>query len=199
MPKKPSPLTQESIEVITAEYNYIAQTAAQANEDRARVSSFYLVAVGSLIAALFGAQFFDPEKFNTTVKIMFGALFGLLTLLGVSTIIQLARLRAAWHDSMQAMSQIKKFMVERDHDLANAFLWKTETIPAKYKRHSISYYQAIEVAAIGGLMCMASVFCFELAILPAKATVNYQHWIIAFTAGVAMVFIQLQIYKRSLK
>ena len=35
---------------LTEEYEYIAQTAAQANEDRARVSSFYLIAVGSLIA-----------------------------------------------------------------------------------------------------------------------------------------------------
>ena len=33
-------------ELLAAEYSYIAQTANQANEDRARVSSFYLLAVG---------------------------------------------------------------------------------------------------------------------------------------------------------
>ena len=45
-------------ELLAAEYNYIAQTANQANEDRARVSSFYLIAVVSLLAALFGTQLF---------------------------------------------------------------------------------------------------------------------------------------------
>ena len=34
---------------MAAEFDYIAQTAIQANEDRARVSSFYMVAVGSLV------------------------------------------------------------------------------------------------------------------------------------------------------
>ena len=93
-------------ELLAAEFDYIAQTATQANEDRARVSSFYLIAVGSLVAALFGTQVFEPELFNSNVKIMFSGLFGLLTMLGISTIMQLARLRAAWHESMLAMNQL---------------------------------------------------------------------------------------------
>ena len=57
------PLPVEFDELLAAEFDYIAQTAIQANEDRARVSSFYLIAVGSLVAALFGTQFFDPNFF----------------------------------------------------------------------------------------------------------------------------------------
>jgi hypothetical protein len=53
------PLPVEFDELLAAEFNYIAQTAIQANEDRARVSSFYLIAVGSLVAAMFGAQYID--------------------------------------------------------------------------------------------------------------------------------------------
>src|SRR5512138_1988293 len=87
-------------ELLAAEFDYIAQTAIQANEDRARVSSFYLIAVGSLVAAMFGTQFFDPNFFTRTVSVMFSGLFVLLTLLGTSTILQLARLRAAWYESM---------------------------------------------------------------------------------------------------
>ena len=52
--KPPTMLPVELDELLAAEYDYIAQTANQANEDRARVSSFYLIAVGSLVAALFG-------------------------------------------------------------------------------------------------------------------------------------------------
>ena len=55
------PLPVEFDELLASEFDYIAQTAAQATEDRARVSSFYLIAVGSLIAAMFGTQFIGYE------------------------------------------------------------------------------------------------------------------------------------------
>src|SRR5215510_12211246 len=103
----PTATQVELDELLAAEYNYIAQTANQANEDRARVSSFYLVAVGSLLAGLFGTQLIDAGHFTVEVKLMFSGLFIILTLLGASTVMQLARLRAAWYESMLAMNQIK--------------------------------------------------------------------------------------------
>ena len=185
-------------ELLAAEFDYIAQTAAQANEDRARVSSFYLIAVGSLVAALFGTQVFEPELFNSNIKIMFGGLFGLLTLLGISTIMQLARLRAAWYESMMAMNQMKDFAMAQRPELAGAFRWKTTTLPSKYKPASVSYYQAVEVAMIGGLMFAAGVFFFQLALLPENAPISIVQWIVSVLAGVGMIFIHLQVYKRSL-
>ena len=185
-------------ELLAAEFDYIAQTATQANEDRARVSSFYLIAVGSLVAALFGTQVFEPELFNSNVKIMFAGLFGLLTMLGISTIMQLARLRAAWYESMLAMNQMKDFAMAQRPELAGAFRWKTSTLPSKYKPASVSYYQAIEVALIGGLMFAAGVFFFQLALLPETAPISIIQWIVSIVAGTAMLFIQLQVYKRSL-
>ncbi|MGB8980307.1 MAG: hypothetical protein WCC12_00370, partial [Anaerolineales bacterium] len=100
------PVPVEFDELLASEFDYIAQTAIQAHEDRARVSSFYLIAVGSLLAAMFGTQLFDPEFFTQTVDLMFGGLFVLLTLLGTSTVVQLGRLRAAWYESMLAMNQL---------------------------------------------------------------------------------------------
>lgn len=197
MSNMPPPF-HELDELLAAEFDYIAQTAAQANEDRARVSSFYLIAVGSLVAALFGTQVFEPGLFNSNVKIMFGGLFGLLTLLGISTIMQLARLRAAWYESMMAMNQMKDFAMSQRPELAGAFRWKTSTLPSKYKPASVSYYQAVEVSLIGGLMFAAGVFFFQLALLPEGAPVSILHWIISIVAGVAMIFLHLQVYKRSL-
>jgi hypothetical protein len=182
-------------ELLAAEYHYIAQTATQANEDRARVSSFYLVAVGSLVAALFGTQLFDAEKFTQTVKIMFSGLFILLTLLGTATVMQLARLRAAWHESMLAMNQLKDFAMSQHPELVHAFRWKTSTLPAKYKTGSVSYYQAVEVALIGGLMFGAAMFFLQQAFFPA----NLLHWVTSIALGVLSIYIQLIIYKRSLK
>ncbi|HXF86445.1 MAG TPA: hypothetical protein VNK49_13765 [Anaerolineales bacterium] len=182
-------------EMLAAEYHYIAQTAVQANEDRARVSSFYLIAVGSLVAALFGTQFFEPQFFSSTVKLMFSGLFVLLTLLGVSTVMQLARLRAAWYESMLAMNQLKDFVMERDRDLASAFRWKTSTLPPKYKVNSISFYQTLEVAMISGLMFGAAIFFLQQVFF----RVSVWTWTVSAVAGLLVLFLQLTIYKRVLK
>lgn len=194
MAKNTSPLV-ELDELLAAEYNYIAQTAAQANEDRARVSSFYLIAVGSLVAALFGTQLFDSDKFTQAVKIMFGGLFVLLTLLGASTVMQLARLRSAWYESMLAMNQLKTFAMNQNPELKNAFRWKIETLPAKYKTGSVSYYQAFEVALIGGLMFAAATFFLQQAFF----AIGLLNWIVSIVSGMLAIYVQLIIYKLALK
>lgn len=181
-------------ELLAAEFNYIAQTAMQAFEDRARVSSFYLIAVGSLVAALFGTQLFDPEKFTQAVKLMFSGLFLLLTFLGASTVVQLARLRSAWHESMMAMNQIKDFAMKQSPELSEAFRWKTSTLPPKFKSGNVSYYQALEVASIGGLMFGAATFFLQQAFFH----VSILTWLICILMGVVAVFVQMRFYKRML-
>ncbi|HQV93286.1 MAG TPA: hypothetical protein PLA27_01130 [Anaerolineales bacterium] len=179
---------------LTEEYEYIAQTAAQANEDRARVSSFYLIAVGSLIAAIFGTQFFDADFFTRGVKFIFSGIFLLLTLMGTSTIVQLARLRAAWHESMLAMNQLKEFMISQNKDISKAFRWTSRTLPPKYKKASISFYQAREAAILSGVTFTASVYFAEYA-LGMNSWVN---WLIAAACGIVVIFLQIVIYKRAL-
>ena len=181
-------------ELLAAEYNYIAQTANQANEDRARVSSFYLIAVGSLLAALFGTQLFNVDSPRPTISIMFGGLFILLTLLGTSTIMQLARLRSAWYESMLAMNQMKDYMIGQHGELKQAFRWQTSTLPSKYKMNSVSYYQAIEVALIGGLMFGAGIFFLQQAFF----RIDILHWVISIIIGSLTVLLQLHVYKRAL-
>lgn len=188
------PLPLEFDELLAAEYDYIAQTATQAHEDRARVSSFYLIAVGSLLAAMFGTQIFDPGFYSQTVNLMFSGLFLLLTFLGTSTVLQLARLRAAWYESAQAMNQLKDFMMSQNERLAKAFRWTTQTLPPKFKTSSVSYYQAIEVALIGGLMFGAATFFLQQAFFRPSVL----NWIISIIAGLSIVYLQLDLYKRSL-
>ena len=188
------PLPLDFDELLAAEYDYIAQTANQANEDRARVSSFYLIAVGSLLAAMFGTQLFDPGFYSRSVNLMFSGLFILLTLLGTSTIMQLARLRAAWYDSAQAMNQLKDFMVRQNESLADAFRWTTDTLPPRYKTASVSYYQAVEVALIGGLMFGASTFFLQQAFF----STGLLNWMLSAISGSSIIYLQLYIYKRAL-
>ena len=181
-------------ELIAAEFEYIAQTAIQANDDRSRVLSFYLIAVGSLIAALLGTQLFDPEKFTQTVKLAFSGAFALLTLLGISTVLQLARLRSAWHESMLAMNQMKDFAMQQSPELLQAFRWKTSTLPKRYKKGSVSYYQAREVALIGGLMFATAVFFLQMAFFD----ISLLHFFTSAAAGIGMVYFELHLYKKTL-
>jgi hypothetical protein len=182
-------------ELLAAEFNYIAQTATQAFEDRARVSSFYLIAVGSFIAALFGTQFVDSRQFTEEVQLIFSGVFLLLTFLGTSTVMQLAQLRSAWYESMMAMNQLKDFAMHQNPELAKAFRWKTGTLPAKYKRGSVSYYQALEVALIGGLMFGAATFFFQQAFF----SVSVLTWLLSILFGALAVLAQMANYKRLLK
>jgi len=189
------PLPVEFDELLAAEYDYIAQTAAQATEDRARVSSFYLIAVGSLIAAMFGTQFLDMKSLPMTVNLMFSGLFLLLTLLGTSTIMQLARLRSAWYESMLAMNQLKDYMIKENKPLSEAFRWQSSTLPPKYRTGSVSYYQAMEVALISALMLGAAMFF----LLQAFFSIGLWHWIISALMGILTIFLQLRLYKQILK
>jgi hypothetical protein len=126
---------------------------------------------------------------------MFGGLFVLLTLPGGSTVMQLARLRAAWYESALAMNQLKDYMMSQNSTLARAFRWKTSTLPSKYKKDSVSYYQAREVALISGLMFGAASFFLQRAFF----SINVLNWVLAGLIGIATIYFQLFLYERALK
>lgn len=143
-------------DILKAEYDYIANTAFQANEDRARVSSFYFISVGSIVAAILGTQFAKDSL--QSVALAFFFLFAVMTGLGALTIAQLARLRAAWHESAQAMSQLKKFYLEQHPGIKPAFKWGDDTIPKTNKPYSIANLIAVEVAILGALTAGAAIY-----------------------------------------
>jgi len=96
---------------------------------------------------------------------------------------------------MLAMNHIKDFAMKQSPELVQAFRWKASTLPRKYKTGSVSYYQAREVAIIGGLMFSAAVFF----LLMAFNNMNVLHFLISASAGIGMVYLELIMYKRSLE
>ena len=194
MPTQKSP-PLELDDLLAAEYNYIADTAGQANEDRARVASFYLIAVGSLVAALFSTQFIGPNFDAGKMNLVFSGLFFTLTLLGTTTVIQLARLRCAWYESILAMDQIKEYVISKDKELAKAYRWRSHTMPPLYKVNSISYQQTFEVAILSGLMFGASIYFFQKGIGSNDLIFN---WIITCGLGMLAFTSQLYLYKKLL-
>jgi hypothetical protein len=183
--------------LLKSELEYITQTAFQANEDRARVSSFYLVAVGSLVAALLSTQFVAQNTDTGLMAWGFAILFLFLTLLGTLTTLQLARLRGAWYDSILAMNQLKEYWLTRSADkrLRLAFRWDTSTLPHRYKVSSISYYQALEVAALSGFTFGASVYFVQQAMGLPRPTDNLAWGVVS---GILVCVLQMLLYKRNL-
>ena len=169
-------------DILIAEYEYIADTAKQANEDRSRVASFYFVSVGSIVAAILGTQFAKDNL--KSVSVAFSILFFVLTLLGALTIAQLARLRAAWHESIEAMNQIKDFYIKKFPDTEPAFKWRVGSIPPTDKPYSIANLIALEVALLGALTTAAT-FYFILFALGEVMWLSWAIITISFAAGAA--------------
>lgn len=183
----------EPDQLLTAEFQYIAQTAFQANEDRARVSTFYIVTLGSLVAALFSGQLDtvgDPADINRGFAMLFLAvsLFGLLTLL------QLVRLRQAWRESALAMNQIKQFYMEHYPDLPlnDALRWQNTNLPALYKPWSIGFLQMLQVAILSGVT-------FGTAVLFLGFATGQNNWGLAIMLGLLFAILQVFLYWRLLR
>jgi len=182
-------------EFLIAEFEYIANTAFQANEDRSRAASFYLVTFGSFIAALVTAQFEVAPEHAGWVRWGFFGLFLALALMGLVTVIELARLRAAWFESIAAMNQIKEHYLGRYPELEPAILWRNNSLgmPSKLKLNSVSFMLVLQVGVLGGAALGASLF-FAI-----QALSGVEGFLPAIAVGVAYFFVLLEIYRQALK
>ena len=180
-------------QIITAEYGYVAQTAFQANEDRARAWQYFFVTFATLIAALLSTQVdgINQDQLYWT----FVVIFALLAALGVITILQLVRLRQAWLASVRAMNQIKGRLIADDPALAAYCRWTNANVPAPFKLRSFGFLQALSVALLSGLAVGAAVAFGGLA--RGSAVVPWVWSLLA--AGVAAVAILGLGYVRPLR
>ncbi len=186
MPMKPKLNTDE---ILIAEYNYIANSIFQANEDRSRVASFYFISVGSLVAAILSALFSTNNL--SGIALAFSGLFLVLTLLGALTLAQLARLRAAWHEAAEAMNEIKDFYIKHHREIEPAFKWKAKSLPSTDKPYSIANLMAIEVALLGAITSAASIYFLLLTL----GKFEWWGWVIVLLALFASYIAQWAWYK----
>jgi hypothetical protein len=180
-----------SDEILKAEYAYIANTVFQANEDRSRATSFYLLTFSSFIAAIVSYQF-DKSLNGNWVDWGFFALFGVLASMGLLTILQLARLRASWYESVQALNQIKDYYIEQNNGLESAFAWRAVTAK-KFKWKSLGFLLVIEVALLGGAALGAAIF------FAVRAVSGNVFFLPPLMAGAAFLLWQLDLYRNNLR
>ncbi len=158
---RPQGLTLHAEGILAAEYNYIAQTAFQSNEDRARVSQFFFVSFGTFTAALFSSQLSDVD--SALLYTIFLVIFPLLALFGMLTLLQLTRLRQAWLECAKAMNQLKEGLWERNQHPERLFRWTSANLPPALKLWSIGFFLASTVSLIVGLSIGSTAAFFVLA------------------------------------
>lgn len=178
-------------EMLQAEFKYINQNAFQANEDRSRFSSYYFVTVGSFVAAVLGSPSVLGQQ---TVALAFFVLFIVLTIMGSFTLAQLARLRAAWHESVEAMNQIKNFYIKNNPNIKPAFKWLDKQVPPTDKPYSIANLIAMEVATLSSLTTGTGVYFLLFAL----GDINTISWLIIFASAILGYIAQWAWYKRLL-
>jgi len=185
-------------EIIAAEYEYIAQTAFQAQEDRARVTSFYIVSLGSLFGAFFGTTF-SEEKINALAYAGFAGLFFFLSYFGIVTLKQLVFLRKAWFESAKAMNQIKDFLIKKDAELKDVFRWQSKTLPSPYKTNSVAFLLAEQVALLGSITIGAGIFYTVKALEGIFIILPIFSIPIALIVGYLFLRYQMNLYRKALE
>ena len=150
--------------ILSAEFNYIANSAFQANEDRAKVTTLYLITVGSFLASMLTVQL--DSIGDQLASLAFATLFLILSIYATISLLQLTRLRQAWYSSARAMNRIKNYYVANlpDVPLQDGFEWTMETLPPRYKPWSVAFLLAMQVALLGGASLGAAILFFGLGL-----------------------------------
>jgi hypothetical protein len=180
-------------EILKAEWDYIKGTAAEAQEDRARVSTFFLGSAASLVAVILGSK---SNELTSAMYFGFGVLLIVMGFAGWLTLGHLIRLRAAWYESILSLNLIKEyyFITFKDTNLKAAFNWRVDRGLRLYKPLSVSFLFALQVALMTVILFSAAIYCFYQA----KECLNTNYFIVV-AAGVVMGILQMCVYRCMLK
>lgn len=138
-------------EILRAEFAYARDTALQANADRTQVVNIYLILAGGLGSVLLGLPALTRGEGIELPRAALGLILLMIGVLGLFSVLKLIRLRPAWHDSVPCMNHIKDFYLGYYPEMAPAFRWRTETVPAPGRAGTISFDLSVLVSLIDSL------------------------------------------------
>jgi hypothetical protein len=172
-------------EILKQEFAYASASALQANADRTQIVNLYLLLVGGIGSLLAGLPALARGEGFALPRGAYAGLLSALALLGLFTVLKLIKLRQAWHDSVLAMNRIKDFYLTHFPELAPAFRWRTDSIPAPGRAFTITFDLVALVALIDSAALGAAVAVAQ-APLPGSIAIAA-----AFLAAQAALFVRL--------
>jgi hypothetical protein len=164
-------------QILLNEFQYIAESAKQANEDRINIASYFTTATISNLATIL----FDDAASEFPAALFVLALF--LWSFGIIISLKIIKLRHAWSDSVKAMNAIKSFYIKQYSDLDEAIVWKVDTIPSLKKRWSISFLTYLSILLVGSISLGFGTFYLLFYSFEADS------WL-AFVASISIVVIE---------
>jgi hypothetical protein len=179
--------------ILRLEFEYARETIEEATEDRRKIFEFFILVAGALGSIAFALAQLDAGHVDNVAQlnsalgptgrlpsIVFAAVFWLVGMTGVFTLLHLIRLRQAWHDSMLAMNRIKEFYIKRFPHIAEAFLWRESTIPPLNRWGSITFYMCLFVVMLDSLAFGAGTMFLDVKLNASLQTVAFIVGALAF-------------------
>jgi hypothetical protein len=158
--------SSESLEILKLEFDYAKSTSIQAQQDRLTLVNFYIGLFTLVVSVTIGIF----ENISDTYSKGISITFFILSVIGYLFVLQMVRLRQAWIDSAKVMNRIKDYFTDRDENLLEYIIWKTNTIPKPHKFKTINYFSSIIITLLGtgslvaGLIVL-EVFWIQIALL----------------------------------
>lgn len=154
-----------SADILKLEFEYARFTASEAMSDRHTMVNFYLLAFGVIatgVLAILSREADLPQSIGTL-------LLWILCAVGWLYFLKITRLRQAWHDSAQAMNQIKEFFIQHDdhfdpEELRTAFRWQAHTLPSPDKPWTVFFYSAVLIALLDSMAYMLGAALLDLSL-----------------------------------
>lgn len=180
-PEKPSLIKPlYSAEILLKEFDYARFTASEAMQDRHTMVNFYLLAFGVIATGVLAILSRDsdlPQSIGTL-------LLWILCAVGWLYFLKIIRLRQAWHESAQAMNQIKEFYIQHDQhfepeQLRPAFRWQAHTLPSPGKPWTVFFYSAVLIALLDSMAYVLGAALLDL---------NLSHIIPSGDLGLYLIF-----------
>jgi hypothetical protein len=116
--------------ILALEFEHARDAAAQILADRSRcVNVYLLLSAGVSVFTVTGSQLAigrAPEVASASNVL----LYALLGCTGWFTVMRLVRLRQAWCEAAAAMNRVKDLYLTRFPELKDAFLWRSQSMPA---------------------------------------------------------------------
>jgi hypothetical protein len=179
-------------EILLAEFEYLANAAQQANEDRAKVIQYYFISLGSLAGSAVSLREVPPAYLSWAYGGV-AIIFLVLTAFGMITVRQLIGLRLAWLEYSLSMDKIKEYYIDRfpKAGLPAAIRLRANKLPLAYQPGSISHLLALATFALNALSVVIASAFLQLAV---SDCLQFGAFTIAGLVLAALLFGGQQIY-----
>jgi hypothetical protein len=180
--------------ILIAEFEYLANAAQQANEDRAKVIQYYFISLGSLVGSVVSLREI-PLSYLQWAYGGVAIIFLVLTVFGIFTVRQLIGLRLAWLEYSLSMDKIKEYYIDRfpKAGLPAAIRLRANKLPLAYQPGSISHLLARATFTLSALSLVIASAFLQLAVYDC---LQFGAVMIAGLVLAVLLFVGQQIYYR---